>query len=702
MARGEPMIKTPPKRVSPQSKDYERAGNYLQENWEQVSQLNPEAAESMAAMLAENPEIARDPEFQQGVVRFAQWAKTGYVAPSGPQETVLELVRRGVPESDAIARVGRYPRLEQDQLATPQGQTAWGEPKSVGTAVGEGISAAPKAALDLLSMAGRGVGAAVDATLNDNAEQGWGENYRQSLGNTGGFGAENAPPSGQDRSTLGNFVQAVVRDPLTVLPLGKVAEVPMLAGMAKDVGTLAQRAIPGGRKLATAAIRKGRTEALQSGRAAQSQAAAAESYAKAFDAAIAAGASKEVAAVEATRAARALESSGDAGKIVAASERAKSLSVPAEETYTGLSSGVLGGVRKLAPEAGNYAVQGAVGAGAEGTRQAMEGDDVSVAPIVAGGIAPFFLGGLGSAFKEAGRDLLRGRLKFTPRDQSARFSEDAGTLLDEGLVPVTGGANGTLARVQQRLQEVNRVRGGAMDATDKARTEALAELGSLSPASVGPRESVRDVIRANSADFAQLYDNALAKIVEKGRSGEFSPTETAKMVAELDRQYAELAAYANGEEGLGSALALQKRGNAWFDEGSVNASQSNAEKRAAQPQVARALWESSRPVMEAVPTLGEAYKATSAQYRKLLPLETALERKLPAVGNRSMLELGGPGSAGPLEPFRSNPSVRSIYGIGSSLSNPGWLPFSPGNIGRSVARQLPQAITLGDMGEQNQ
>ena len=412
-----------------------------------------------------------------------------------------------------------------------------------------------------------------------------------------------------DQSGLEAFGEDFARDPTLMIPFGALAK-PLKAGY---------QALKGG-KAASQVAKAGATQALrQAEKEAMDQA---YKFKGAGETAIP-QLKRNIAKVEAEFQPKIAEA------IVKEGKQAKSLGSKAA---------------KLLPVAKESAKEMGIEAGV----QAAEGN-VTPEGLIAAGVMSGAGQGLGAGLQQLSKGALASKLKFAPRMQDRRYGADSDVILEEGLMPWSGGAQGILESVNDKLADINVIRSNEMSRSTKG---AMPELNVDSPSSI-PNQ-LQDA-EASMVNYDQIFDDARKQADFAAARGQIDAKEYDKVIGYIEDTRGKLGMQTGGEpfirdiaisegtynpdineiimgsapQGMGPVKPISDESSAWFNRGKVNQHAQNLDPIEGRAVASALMYDASRkPINE---FLGQS----SGEYAKYLPLEEALNQAMPRLGNRS-------------------------------------------------------------------
>lgn len=278
----------------------------------------------------------------------------------------------------------------------------------------------------------------------------------------------------------------------------------------------------------------------------------------------------------------------------------------------------------------------------EAARQGIEPGEYDPSMVAMAGGGSALSSGLGKLMTNAAKKKLAQKLVLKPTDRLRRFKPETDVLLEEGVMPWTGGAEGVVKSVNDKVDDINK-RSSAISNYDKKIADQ--------------NDATEYVI-----DFADIPDIAVGRVLMDLKNHKITRVEDAdKILDEIDIEKANMF-----NTGAPTARDAQTIANAWFDRGRVNRNTMGVDPNSPRVRAEEYLWDASRPVLDEIE--GKADEA--AEYRKWLPLRDALTGKSPSYksGTNSSLYRGKIGSG--LNTLRySNPAIKGEYLLGDILSN---------------------------------
>ena len=337
-----------------------------------------------------------------------------------------------------------------------------------------------------------------------------------------------------------------------------------------------------------------------------------------------------------------------------------------------------------------YGTEGALEAGAE----AGLNEDATLGSIMTAGFAPAALAGVGRGLQKGAMDLYAGRLKLNKSDMGKRFSpKDTEPLFKDNMVPsvpLTGGEVRMFNNMENELRGTNIRRAGGADAAEAGYKQGSAVIDQLNPETGVKRTTpltgmnlfdAEKQIERNTIPIQTMFNDARLKLAREVAVGKKLDVDTGNKVLDfINREEEKMLAgfsvpqqpwsmdFMSAPQDLSDKVLprdVANWGSRMFDNGNVNRRLNIEDPSRPAAIGSEMLWENSRQFLDEMPE----YAATSAEYRKWLPLRDAVENKLQTVGtNRSMLELASPGSAGPLELLRMPSTTKNMYDTGRFIT----------------------------------
>lgn len=312
-----------------------------------------------------------------------------------------------------------------------------------------------------------------------------------------------------------------------------------------------------------------------------------------------------------------------------------------------------------------YLIEPAINAGIQTGGEAVMTGDVLPEMIAsnmavgtgAGALLSKIAPSIGGAIKEGAVVSLGQDVKLKPSDQLKKFSPELEVLFKNKDIPLKGGTRAIVENVTRKLDDLKRTRGEYLAKKESETIEQASKTGS------------NDLI--GTVDLENVRMDALNKIEDLDRKSGLELADKNELIAivnaKIDDVYRRSPLSEFIDEGQIPLSQAAKRRTLWGEQGDINNPKTSS-KTPNEKEVARMLWSGASKELHNDPT----FSKSSKQMAEYVPLDNALQGRLPAIENRYGATRGLLGiSTIPNRIWSSNPAIVGRYALGKMAEQKG-------------------------------